>query len=152
MKTKRFWIEIVALGSAIACGLALLMASLGAGAVALRARAASGQATNSSSSSSPAAASSPVPSSPAAPEQTRDGMVTDSRCGAKHSADIGKTAAECARDCVHEGATFSLVDGDRTYQLEGDADLLKRAAGRRARIQGVVRGNTIKVSSVSAAS
>ena len=154
MKTKRFWIEIVALGSAIACALALLMATLGAGAAALKGRA-SGQATDSSSPSSslPASSSSLVPSSPVIRQQTREGMVTCSRCGAKHSADIGRTAADCTRQCVaHAGASFALVNGDKTYQLDGDIELLKRAAGQRARIQGVVRGNTIKVSSVAAAS
>ena len=79
-------------------------------------------------------------------------MVTDSRCGAKHSADMGKTASDCARQCVRGGAAFALVDGDKTYRLDGDAVLLKRVAGQRARIRGEVRGNTIKVSSVAAAS
>lgn len=79
-------------------------------------------------------------------------MVTDSRCGAKHSAALGKTAGDCARQCVIGGAAFALVDGDKTYQLDGDWSLLKSVAGQRARIRGVIRGSTIKVSSVAAAS
>ncbi len=79
-------------------------------------------------------------------------MVTCSRCGAKHSADLGKTAAECARQCVHGGATFALVDGDKTYALEGGQELLTKVAGQRARIVGPVHGNTITVSSVASAS
>lgn len=130
MKSKGFWIEIIALVTTSALALALLIATLGAAAVAV-----GGQANG--------AVSAP---------KTYEGMVTCSRCGAKHSADLGKTASECTRDCVHGGAAFALVNGDKTYQLDGDTDLLRRAAGQRARIQGVVRGNTIKVFSVAAAS
>jgi len=79
-------------------------------------------------------------------------MVTCSRCGAKHSANLGKTAGDCTRQCVHGGATFALVDGDKTYALDGDVSVLKSVAGQRARVVGVVRGHTIKVSSVSGAS
>ena len=129
MKANRFWIEIVALGTTSAFGLALIVASLGAVASAVAAQ------VNASVAAS----------------KTYEGMVTCSRCGAKHSADLGKTAADCARECVHGGATFALVDGDKTYQLDGDVDLLKRAAGQRARIQGTVRGKTITVLSVAAA-
>ncbi len=32
----------------------------------------------------------------------------------------GKTAGDCARMCVHGGAAFALVDGDKTYLLDGD--------------------------------
>ena len=152
MKVRHFWIEIVALCSMIACGLALLNATLGAGAAALGAEGASRQAADSSSSSTPSSSAASSSSSIPIRQQTREGMVTDSRCGAKHSADMGKTAGDCARQCVHGGAAFALVDGDKTYQLDGDAVLLKRVAGQRARVRGEVRGNTIKVSSVAGAS
>lgn len=134
MNANRFWIEIVALGTAIACALALLIATLGAAAVTVAGDPEAAQA----------AESSPVHG------QTYEGMVTCSRCGAKHSADLGKSAADCARQCVHFGATFALVDGDRTYLLDGDWNLLKRIAGQRARIVGVVQGKTIKVLSLAA--
>ena len=78
-------------------------------------------------------------------------MVTCSRCGAKHSAELGKTAVDCSLTCVHGGATFALVDGDKMYMLDGAPDRLKKVAGQRARIVGVVRGDRIKVSSVAAA-
>lgn len=146
MKTTRFWIEIVALGTAIACALALLIATLGAAAVEVAGPSKSQQAESRHGESGQAAGSSSTS------QQTHDGMVTCSRCGAKHSADIGKTAGDCARQCVHGGATFALVDGDKTYMLEGNQDLLKRVAGQRARIVGMVRGNTIKVTSAAAVS
>ncbi len=120
-------------GTAVACVLALLIATLGA--VAGAAATALGQQQ-------------PKP----AAEQTYEGMVTCSRCGARHSAELNKTAADCARICVHAGAQFALVNGDQMHLLEGDLGLLKKLAGERVRISGSVRGNTIRVSSVAAAS
>ncbi len=145
MKTNRFWIEIVALGTAIACALALAIATLGAAAVAVAGQQEQSHPSNQAGSGQTAGSSS-------ARVQSREGMVTCSRCGAKHSANLGKTAGDCTRQCVHGGATFALVDGDKTYALDGDMNLLKSVAGQRARILGVVRGHTIKVSSVAGAS
>jgi hypothetical protein len=131
MKTNRVWIEILLLGTAVACALALLFATLGAAGVAVGQVAAQPDTRT---------------------EQAYSGMVTCSRCGAKHSAAIGQSAASCTRACVHGGATFALVDGDVTYLLDGDLGVLKRIAGQRARILGALHGNTITVSSVSAES
>jgi hypothetical protein len=130
MKANRVWVEIVLLGTAAACALALLLATLGA---------AAGAATGEVGSAAPGS------------EQTYQGMVTCSRCEAKHSTSLGTTAGKCILACVRGGATFALVDGDRTYLLDGDLIVLKQVAGRRARIVGAVKGNTIKVSSVAAA-
>jgi hypothetical protein len=80
---------------------------------------------------------------------TYEGMVTDSRCGAKHQSSIGKTATDCTRACVHAGSQFALVDGDNTYLLEGHPTELKQAAGLRSTITGTLRGNTITVFSVA---
>ena len=80
--------------------------------------------------------------------QTFEGMITDTRCGAKHSAAIGLTAADCTRACVHGGEQFSLIEGDKVYVLEGDLPVLKQSAGRRAKVAGTLTGNKIAVSSV----
>ncbi len=135
MSIHRFWIEIVMVGTAVACALALLIATLGV--VAGTAATALGQQQ-----------SKPV----AAAVQTYEGMVTCSRCGARHSAELNRTAADCARICVHAGAQFALVDGEKMHLLEGDLNLLKKIAGQRVRITGSVMGNTIRVSSVAAGS
>lgn len=127
MKKHRVWIEIVAIVTAIACALALLIATLGAVAAAV------------DDSAGPHSSAS---------EQTYEGMVTCSRCGAKHSAAMARTATNCTRVCVHSGASFELVQADSAYLLEGHADALKRVAGERARIVGTRSGNTIKVASV----
>jgi hypothetical protein len=131
MKTNRMWIEIVLLGSAIACGLALLLATLGAAA---------------------GAAAGEVGARPAnTTEQTYEGMVSCSRCGAKHSAELGQAASTCTRTCVNGGANFALVDSDATYLLDGDLNLLKKLAGQRAHVVGALHGQTIRISSVTPA-
>ena len=130
MRTHRIWIEILLLATAIACVLALLIASLGA---------AAGAASTGESSQQ-------VPS---ANEQTYEGMVTCSRCGAKHSAALGQKAADCARTCVRGGASFALIEGNATYLLDGDLGVLGPLAGQRARIVGELNGKTIRISSAS---
>jgi hypothetical protein len=130
MKAHRLWIEIAMIGTAIACGLAFLLATLGAlGGVAVEAF---GQAQTAQTSG----------------QESYEGVVTCSQCGAKHSAKIGQSAADCTRMCVHSGARFALVDGEKIYQLEGDPAVLKKAAGERVQIVGIANGNTIRVSSL----
>ncbi|HEY3974167.1 MAG TPA: hypothetical protein VGM18_14260 [Candidatus Sulfotelmatobacter sp.] len=128
MKTHSIWIEIVVLGSTIAFVLALLIATLGAAAGALGPEAAA-EITS---------------------QQVYVGMVSCSSCGARHSAAIGKTADVCIRVCVHGGSSFTLVDADMTYLLNGDSNLLKSLAGRRARVVGTLDNRTIKISSIAA--
>ena len=82
--------------------------------------------------------------------KTYQGMVTCSRCGAKHMAKGGQNPADCTFSCVRTGASFALVDGDKTYQLDGDLTLIKKVVGQRAQITGVVHGNTITVSAAGA--
>lgn len=134
MKTHRIWLEIVLLATAIACALALLIATLGA-AAGVATGEAHAQTTNQPMT-----------------ERAFEGMVTCSRCGARHSAAIGKAADVCVRICVHNGGSFALVNGDSTYLLEGDLSALKKFAGQRARVTGTLSGKTIKFSSVVAES
>jgi hypothetical protein len=139
----KFWMEIVALGTAGAFGVALLLVSLGT---------AAGAASGGTEQPQPAVTSTSQLSSsqlPSAPQQTYDGMVTCSRCGAKHPATSSRNASDCARSCVHAGASFALIDGDVVYLLKGNLDQVKKVAGQRATITGAINGNTIEVSSVS---
>ena len=131
MKLKYIWLEIIVLCTAIACALALLIASLGLAAGAQE--------------------SEPGQPGESAPEQqVYEGVITDTHCLAKHKAAIGKSAGDCTRVCVHGGAQFALVDGEKTYILEGNLPLLKRIAGQRSRLAGTLDGNTITVTSVPA--
>jgi len=128
----RFWIETIALATASACALALVIAVLGAVAGAAAAEPELGQASP----------------PPAIRLQSYDGMLTDTKCGAKHSAAIGKTAADCTLMCVRGGEQFVLVDGDTIYLVDGDPVILKRAAGQRVRINGTLNGKKISAASV----
>jgi hypothetical protein len=87
---------------------------------------------------------------PHKPLQVFEGIVTCSRCGAKHSPALQRPATVCVKVCVHGGAAFALVNGESTYLLDGDAEALKRFAGVRARVVGYRNGTRIKVESVSA--
>jgi len=129
MNKHRFWIEILVLSTLIACALALVIATIGA----------TGAAASEAGSQQ----------STALPGHSYEGMVTCSRCGAKHSAAMARTATSCARMCVKTGASFELVQADSTYLLEGNLEELTRVAGQRARITGNLNGNTIKVASVA---
>jgi hypothetical protein len=126
----RFWVQTIALVSVIALAFALVIATLGAVAGAAAGEPESGQ------------------SSPSSSAQTFEGMITDTRCGAKHSATLGGTATNCTLACVRGGEQFVLVDGDTTYLLEGDVMVLKRGAGQRVRIVGTLNGKKISVTSV----
>ena len=83
------------------------------------------------------------------PTETFNGIVTDTHCGAKHSAKAGLSAADCTRACVHAGERFALVDGEKAYTLAGDPAALKRLAGDRVKVAGTLSGNTIAVVSVA---
>jgi len=145
IKAHRVWIEIVLIGAAIACALALLIATLGAAAGA----AVDGLAVQEKpvpAGQAPATAG--AHEEPAATEHAYVGMVTCSRCKAKHSPAMGQTADVCVRVCVHGGAHFALVNAESLYLLEGDMGALKKVAGQRVRVIGNLKGNTIRVESV----
>jgi hypothetical protein len=140
MKTQRIWIEIVLVGSAISVALALLLASIGA---------AAGIPEAHKDAFQPQAAAAQKADTP---DQVFDGMVTCSRCGARHSPALQRPATVCVRVCVHGGAAFALVGADSSYVLQGDLEVLKPFAGERARVVGTLSGHTILVRSVKAES
>jgi len=47
------------------------------------------------------------------------------------------------------GSAFVLVDGDKTYRLDGDTNVLKQLATRRVRVLGELRGNTLRAESIT---
>src|SRR5215470_14613381 len=131
MNSRSVWIEIVLLATAVALALALLLATLGAAAVVAVAQAEQPQ--------------------PAAMGQFFEGMVTCSRCGAKHQPALDRSASTCVRVCVHGGASFALINDESVYFLDGDLGSLKKLAGQRARVTGTRIGNTIKVTTIASA-
>jgi hypothetical protein len=86
---------------------------------------------------------------PSARDERFTGLITDDHCGARHDMDSDKSPAECANACVRSGAKYALVDGDKTYTLEGNAEELSRASGRRVTLLGSLKGGTIQVRSIA---
>jgi len=122
-----FWMRRLSAVSVLACCSALLFATVGAAGA--ESAGPERQADNS--------------------QQSFDGTVTCSKCGTRHSSDLAKNAADCARICAHLGAGFTLVDGDKVYQLDGDTNVLKKLATRRVHVVGEVEGTTIRISSIA---
>ncbi len=85
---------------------------------------------------------------PIVPGQTFSGIITDARCGPRHT-DSEQSASGCARMCVRNGSKYVMVDGDRKYELAGNLGQFDRFAGERVSLTGVLDGDTIRVSSGS---
>ena len=82
----------------------------------------------------------PIDDSGAGSSQTFAGMITDSRCGARHRMNSGKTSAECARSCVRHGAHYVLVDGEKSLCSGGLSRPTGEAGGRESEHRGNARG------------
>lgn len=89
----------------------------------------------------------PVPNSGAGTEEELTGLVSDATCKGMHFRKTF-TPFSCTLKCVHDGADYSLVVGDKVYVLEGHRADLDKFAGGRATIRGQVNGNRIAVDSV----
>jgi hypothetical protein len=59
------------------------------------------------------------------------------------------SAAQCAQMCVRNGASYSLVTGDKKYALTQHTEDLAKLAGQRVTISGSIAGNIISVSSIT---
>jgi hypothetical protein len=94
--------------------------------------------------------STPVPNRDAGVEEQLTGLVSDAICKGMHFRKA-LTPFSCTLKCVHDGADYSLVVGDKVYVLEGHRAELDKFAGGRATIRGQVNGNRIAVDSVTKA-
>jgi len=83
------------------------------------------------------------------PTRTFGGVITDDHCAARHDMNSGMGTSECTRVCVHRGANYVLVDGDKSYRLEGNATELGIFSGTRVALTGSLAGNRIQVSSIA---
>jgi hypothetical protein len=73
-------------------------------------------------------------------------------CGAKH---MMAGDAACLRACVQKGSKYALVVGEKVYTLDTKdkaiLDKLEKLGAGKATIKGQAEGDTIEVSSVTAA-
>lgn len=133
MKRNRSWISLIGYCGLMVFGAAFAFAMIVAGgSVALASHQNSEDAQNTS----------PMPN---APPTAFSGMITDSRCGARHIRNSRLSSAECARECVRKGARYILVDGEHRYTLTGNEETLGKLAGIRANVTGSRQGDTIAV-------
>ena len=95
-----------------------------------------------------------VPGLAAGTTQTFTGKVSDAMFGSKHM-EAGIAPADCVRACVQKGAKYSLVVGDKVYNLDtadkAVLDELNKLAWEQATVTGTANGDTISVKSVTAA-
>jgi hypothetical protein len=90
-------------------------------------------------------------SSLSAATRTVTGIVTDAKCGAKHSV---ADAIDCTRDCAMKGSDYALVVDGLVYTLKADASSkaeLRKLAGKVAVVRGDVEDTTVTVASVTKA-
>ena len=90
-----------------------------------------------------------------AAEQTWNGQISDSLCGAKHESEsIGEgngkiSDQECTVACVKGGSKYVLVSSGKVYQIANQAyaDLAKHA-GHTVKLTGEIKGDSITVSKI----
>ena len=84
-------------------------------------------------------------------QQTFVGSISDSMCGLKHMMP-GQSDKDCTLECVKAGSKFVLADtaNNKVYQLS-DQQKPKAFAGEKVKVTGTLQGDTIQVSSISAA-
>ena len=140
MKQRRSWISLLGfcLFTAIGAALALAMIFAG-GSVALAGHQAEAAQVSQSS-----------PESGLRLSGTRfTGMITCSRCRARHMRNSRMSSEQCAHACVRAGAMYVLIDGDRSYVLVGDNEVVGKFAGQRINITGTRQGDAILVDRAS---
>ncbi len=81
--------------------------------------------------------------------KTVSGVVSDSKCGAKH-ATASEASAKCVEGCVAGGEKYVLVSKGKVYQLDAQ-DQFKGLGGKAVKVTGEVTGDSITVASVKAA-
>jgi len=149
VKGKRSWFRILAL-----CGSTSLLVGLGiavfiaGGTVVLAVRGSAPPVADDAGQT--AASEQATLEGSSASGEVFAGLITDDHCGARHDMGSGKSSAECARACVHNGAKYALVNGDKSYALEGNGEEISRRSGQRVTLTGSLEGNTIQVRSIAA--
>jgi hypothetical protein len=73
--------------------------------------------------------------------------ISDSKCAAKHAADMN---GKCVERCVKGGASAVAVVGDKVYKI-ADADKVKDHLGHKVVIKGSAEGDTLTIESIKMA-
>ena len=78
------------------------------------------------------------------------GTLSESMCGAKHMMP-DKSDAECTRICVKANSKYALVVDKKVYILSGPQEDFSKLAGKRVRVTGENKEDTISVKSITLA-
>ena len=78
------------------------------------------------------------------------GTLSESMCGAKHMMP-DKSDAECTRICVKANSKYALVVDKKVYILSGPQEDFSKLAGKRVRVAGENKEDTISVKSITLA-
>jgi hypothetical protein len=82
----------------------------------------------------------------AADTTTVNGIVSDSKCGAKNA---GEKGAECTKECVKKGAKLVVVtDADQKVVAVDNPDVLTGHEGHHVAVTGTMTGDSMHVDSV----
>lgn len=84
-----------------------------------------------------------------AAEKSYTGVVSDDHCKAKHST-ASDEAAACVKKCAGGGAKYLLVSGKKVYNVDPQ-DKFADFAGKKVKVMGTAKGDTITASSVAEA-
>jgi hypothetical protein len=84
-----------------------------------------------------------------AADKSYNGLISDSHCGAKHTA-TSPDVASCVEKCISNGAKYVLVSHGKVYQLDAQ-DKFKGMGGKQVKVTGTLNGDTITVSTVAEA-
>jgi hypothetical protein len=148
VKSNRSYLALVAFCALAAFTVALVFATLFAGAAVAFT---TGRSTENEQAEKSTPPSEDRPSDKGEPSgfKTLSGMVTDSHCVGRHVRYPDKSPMECAKMCARSGSSYMLVDGDKKYVLQGGDLALDKVAAQRAVVKGNLKGDTLKVSSVT---
>jgi hypothetical protein len=77
-------------------------------------------------------------------------VVSDSMCGAQHSAASAEDK-KCVEGCIkHHGSKPVLVVGDKVYKISADSEAkVMDHLGDKVKVEGTLSGDTITITSVS---
>jgi hypothetical protein len=77
---------------------------------------------------------------------TFTGVISDEKCGTKHTA-LNAADLACIQKCVDTGSEAVLISGDKVYKITVQ-QAAKTFAGKKVSVLGTVKGDTIDMQSI----
>ena len=89
-----------------------------------------------------------------AADQTWNGQISDSMCGASHagmtSSHPGMTDRDCTQACIKGGGKYVFVSDGKVFKIANqDSPLLAMHAGHTVILTGDMKGDTVTVSKIA---